>query len=107
MSSLSNLIKSGYKCSKINFKHPFFLIQLNSKFMTNNYLDMYIVNSNKECITVFEDIKKYEDFHNSMVVDRTQKAKELGINIGMMGKDVFDIYEKHEKLLLAHVITGI
>ena len=104
----SSLIRKGFTLNTLPFSRPCIIMNLDNKFMSNNkYIDIKDVEQSRDILTLFKNIKKYEDFYNSHVIDLTRSAKMIGIKKGMTGSEVIDIYEKRKQLEMAHVITGV
>lgn len=70
------------------------LIKAKNGFLGCGYFDINISNKNSEPVALVRGVKNYEDMQNAEIYSISEKAKELGITIGMNGKEVLLILNK-------------
>jgi uncharacterized protein YunC (DUF1805 family) len=103
-----SLIRKGFTLNTLPFSRPCIIMNLDNKFMSNDkYINIKDVEQSRDIMALFKNIRNYDDFYTSSVVELTHNARMIGIKKGMSGSKVIDIYEKRKKLELAHVVTGI
>jgi uncharacterized protein YunC (DUF1805 family) len=69
---------------------PLLVIKADKGFVMCGYLDIGTAEVLGDAAVRVRGVSSFEDVLNAQVVDATQPAKELGIVIGMSGKDALE-----------------
>lgn len=62
-------------------------------FIMCGYLNIDTANKLNDVACIVRGVKNFDDVLNADIVEISEKAKELGIKIGMKGRDVLKIIE--------------
>ncbi|MFN3527815.1 MAG: YunC family protein [Candidatus Altarchaeaceae archaeon] len=57
------------------------------------YLNIETANKLNDVACIVKGVKNFDDVLNSEIVEISEKAKEIGIKVGMKGKDVLKFIE--------------
>lgn len=91
----------GLKFLQIPFKKESAIIMSykDKYFCNNRFLDKNQANERGDIISYFNNIRYHDDFYKTIVADMSKNAKFIGVQWGMTGKDIMEVYENHEKML--------
>ena len=96
----------GLKFLQITLKkNPVIIMSYKDKyFCNNNIFDKNKSNDRGDIISYFNNIRYHDDFYKEIVVDISKNAKFIGVEWGMTGKDIMEVYENQEKKILTKKI---
>lgn len=83
-----NIDSKTFQASKIQTSHAnIMLIQAKQGFLGCGYFDIETSNKLSEPVAIVTGVKSYEDMLEAKVIKVSKAAQELGIDIGLSGKE--------------------
>jgi uncharacterized protein YunC (DUF1805 family) len=81
----------GLRKEKIDLKLPLIIIKGSKGFLACGYINVETCNKTQEACAIVSGVKTHEDMLNAKVKFVSDKAKELGIEMDMMGAEAIDL----------------
>lgn len=81
------LSRTAFRLHRIKMRQPLLMIEGKLGFLGCGHLDMGICEDNGDAVAVVNQTKCFEDMLSSKVVDVTSAGQELGIQVGMSGRE--------------------
>lgn len=83
---------SGIKKEKIDLAYPLLIARGSKGFLACGYINPDICNKTKEACAIVTGVKTHEDMLEKEVVAMSDFAEDMGIQIGMKGKEVLELF---------------
>lgn len=82
---------TGLKKEKIDLAYPLLTIRGAKGFLACAYINTDICDKTKEACAIVSGVKTHEDMLEKKVISVSTLAKDLGIKVGMTGRQVLNL----------------